>query len=1187
MQIFMRGIPLHTDKEDFKITIAKLIHRPPFPTPPPLNFDIRFFRVKPGARAVLGLLTLPDTSAGELFLSTFSNGIPFGTARVLFSRTKTAPDEALIAQVASTPWEDPVRLRDEAEKRKTDSAEIPLATFAFGRLCRDGVFSPEVRRAGRCTVSCDIDNRRVRLTVHGGDPSNAAHDHGDLFETGSELLKPTVHVWYRASQILALCMPDSQCHDRDDPLSLLSVILEGNASPVFEQTSLLDSLQLVDGRPPPSQRAESIFGNSPMPCVGRFLQLAFQTLDDLLLFVNRSRRINLRHPIYSTIRIVERGLYAKHVEAKCQQVLQQLPFPLAFEIDKAIYSGVVDPTEVVELQGALGKLLNDRGEETAAILRWFFARIPAPSLKNLNKLALKDILAEFSVVANKKRRNRRQRRRNRNHRPAPVEEIPDPTLSDLLERAAKVYAPDVPRSGPLIAATPAIYQSYHLIITPSSRIPEGPLPDQSSSILRRFGNNDCFLRVTFQDDNRLTLRQDFTFNISIKNLLASRYKRALVKGITVAGRHFEFLGYSMSGLKQHSVFFVNPFEFETANGKKLMTAEAIRSTLIRVGGAKGVIFQDPTLTGKVLCLRPSQTKFETDTTLTLDIASDSSRPIRMFLNRPLIMLLEHLGVKNETFIRLQQDAIDTVDYTRSSFREASKVLQQHGLGASFRLPSLLNNLVSQLKLEDDAVTPRILRCDLITNSLADSATHILRELKFRGRIPVPGSFTLIGVSDEWGCLRKGEIYATIRDERNDVHLPIEGEVLITRSPQIHPGDVRLVTAVRRPELAHLNNVVVFSCEGDRSLPSCLGGGDLDGDIYNLILNRDLFPTRTVAPGSYRGLPHRETAGPCTVSDVADFVIDYLEADLVGTISNRHLCIADLDPLGPECADCLLLAEYASHAVDFPKTGRPVDFSKLPRTNTRLKPDFLSTEVTDTSRPDSAFYPSKKILGTLYRRVPLRDDDPEYLDPSFGPVISDALARLRTDRLGLPSISMSALPDDVLEEMDDLLEMYTTELQFIAKAHTLAKHPNEQLTEAELVSGTIQAKWSDHHKRRDTVASMNLQTQQLTKAIRRELRRVEAPAEDATAEEGMGFEDEEDDDDDDEYRLSNRDIQTFVRSAAAWHVANEQLIEAEEAIFGAASFGLIALGVMLDVIKKASRTAEGSLTIKTPVCAVLS
>ena len=125
---------------------------------------------------------------------------------------------------------------------------------------------------------------------------------------------------------------------------------------------------------------------------------------------------------------------------------------------------------------------------------------------------------------------------------------------------------------------------------------------------------------------------------------------------------------------------------------------------------------------------------------------------------------------------------------------------------------MFNNLVKQLKLPDDSISPHILQCDLITTSLTYATTHVLRELKFRGRIPVPGSFTLIGVSDEWGCLHEGEIYATIQDERNGIYQAIEGRVLITRSPQIHPGDVQFVMAVRRPELAHLKNVVVFSCK---------------------------------------------------------------------------------------------------------------------------------------------------------------------------------------------------------------------------------------------------------------------------------------------------------------------------------------------------------------------------------------
>ncbi len=192
------------------------------------------------------------------------------------------------------------------------------------------------------------------------------------------------------------------------------------------------------------------------------------------------------------------------------------------------------------------------------------------------------------------------------------------------------------------------------------------------------------------------------------------------------------------------------------------------------------------------------------------------------------------------------------------------------------------------------------------------------------------------------------------------------------------------------------------------------------------------------------------------------------------IANRHLCIADTNEQGPECKDCLLLAEYASHAVDFPKTGTPVDFKGLPKAPSPLKPDFLSTELTDPTA-GSSFYPSTKILGKLFRRVPLRDDTLEGASPSFGPLIAEALEDMDEQaqrRLGLPSMwdSYEALE----EEMDGLMETYKTDLLTIAQAHTMSKQPNDKLSEAELVSGTIQARWADHHKRRETVASMNLQ-----------------------------------------------------------------------------------------------------------------
>jgi len=238
----------------------------------------------------------------------------------------------------------------------------------------------------------------------------------------------------------------------------------------------------------------------------------------------------------------------------------------------------------------------------------------------------------------------------------------------------------------------------------------------------------------------------------------------------------------------------------------------------RLGGAKGMVVQDPTIPGKLVCFRPSQIKFDAKENLTFDVQSTSARPKAMFLNRPLIVLMEFLGVNTHRIIELQDDEIKRAQSVRSSSIDASKVIQQHGMGGSYHLPSLLSNLSNLLHLDvgytDDLSQEESPKwaSELMDSVLHCAETHILRELKYRAHIEVPDSYTLLGVSDEWDCLEEGEIYATVFDERKGIHEPITGKVAITRSPQIHPGDMQVVEAVRRPELEHLKNVVVFSCK---------------------------------------------------------------------------------------------------------------------------------------------------------------------------------------------------------------------------------------------------------------------------------------------------------------------------------------------------------------------------------------
>ena len=169
-----------------------------------------------------------------------------------------------------------------------------------------------------------------------------------------------------------------------------------------------------------------------------------------------------------------------------------------------------------------------------------------------------------------------------------------------------------------------------------------------------------------------------------------------------------------------------------------------------------------------------------------------------------------------------------------------------------------------------------------------------------------------------------------------------------------------------------------------------------------------------------------------------------------------------------------LAEAASHAVDFPKTGTPVEFSDLPRPPSQERPDFLAPETVD-SVDNNLYYPSEKLLGILFRNVPeakrpeLRKDASNT--PSDGRCILNALMQIDLSELGLPPLHPPQ--DDLWEEMLQLLETYSEHLLSIAQLFSISKS-RRTISEAELISGTITGKRSDHRKRREAVIAMNIQ-----------------------------------------------------------------------------------------------------------------
>ena len=362
---------------------------------------------------------------------------------------------------------------------------------------------------------------------------------------------------------------------------------------------------------------------------------------------------------------------------------------------------------------------------------------------------------------------------------------------------------------------------------------------------------------------------------------------------------------------------------------------------IRWAGAKGMLSLDTRLPGKVFCIREeSMVKFEGADEAELEICDMSSRPLRMVLNQQMIKIMEDLGIDEAWFFRQQKRELDNLKAVTRSVENTAIFLRIQDVGTTIDLPKFFKRLH---KRKIDYRTDQFLR------SLVEAVVlRELRLLKHKARIPVKKGVTLFGVMDETGFLEEDEVYITYDRTYQGARGAIDGtlqdgRVTVTRCPALHPGDIQF-RYQRTPPPEHplraLNNCIVFSQKGERDLPSMLSGGDLDGDLYNIIWDPEVVRKRVSDAADYPKVLAQPLGREVNKGDMATFFVDFMKTDQLGIIASRHLILADKKPEGTFDQDCLKLAEMHSAAVDFSKTGIPVDVSKMPNHKSQFRPDLL-------------------------------------------------------------------------------------------------------------------------------------------------------------------------------------------------------------------------------------------------------
>jgi hypothetical protein len=157
--------------------------------------------------------------------------------------------------------------------------------------------------------------------------------------------------------------------------------------------------------------------------------------------------------------------------------------------------------------------------------------------------------------------------------------------------------------------------------------------------------------------------------------------------------------------------------------------------------------------------------------------------------------------------------------------------------------------------------------------------------------------------DETGILKEGEIFCIVEvDGKPKV---ITGkELIITRSLVLHKGDIQTVTGVTVPDnslLMNLCNCICFSQKGKRDLPSKLSGGDLDGDLYQIIFDPKARSEWVFPPANYHQPTRIELDRSVERKDMTDFFVQFMATDQLGRIAVRHKVLADQKEHGARSA----------------------------------------------------------------------------------------------------------------------------------------------------------------------------------------------------------------------------------------------------------------------------------------------
>lgn len=395
---------------------------------------------------------------------------------------------------------------------------------------------------------------------------------------------------------------------------------------------------------------------------------------------------------------------------------------------------------------------------------------------------------------------------------------------------------------------------------------------------------------------------------------------------------------------------------------------------IRLGGIKGVLSVNPLISDQTIMVRDSMKKFES--TLTDLYIIRSAKNSKGFLNRQIIVLLEHLGIESSIFLKKLETNLNYIKKLLSADMNHKEI---NSYKCSRFTKDILILAANSKKFKSFGVM-NYLSDPFISGMTEHIFNNSLSLLKNKAQIYISKSARLIGVIDELDILKENEIFVQLVDSQNKAFYDplnlrkigevVTGSTFVTKNPCLYYGDIQVCKAVDEPKLYHHVNVVVFSRKATRPVQQLISDGDLDGDVYFVCWDQDLIP-KDLFWGKHPSIDYQQrqfsnnqgevqTIASVDKKNIIEFICTYLTNDILGMLCNRHLALGDLYGLNNPLL--MTLSCYQSSAVNFGKYEQSISYEQIiKKYPVKSYPDFFE-------KIGKKSYKSQKALGKIYRRV---------------------------------------------------------------------------------------------------------------------------------------------------------------------------------------------------------------------------